>query len=405
MARANTRTLLSLDRFFQIIGMDPLTANGLVSAVAPAGHCESVMYQYQWQHAQQVGREEVADAIRHAEDLIRAEIGYPVAPDWIAAERVTLPRAYAAHYTSLVAGHWGYGPSVRARNGHIITGGRRASTLVAALVGLTYTDEDGDGYFETATLDDIATTLTEPCELRVYFPGQAGADAWEIRPAHVSINAGIASIVVRREQCVDPDLWEARNADSGIIDADDDANFLTEADVYRVYNDPSAPIEFLWEASQCDRCGGAGCPSCEYATQGGCIRVRDERLGSFTYAPATWDALTSTFAFTAYTVCRIPDYARLWYRAGYQPNGCAMDPYLERTVALLAVALLEGDLCNCASLRSFFDDCRIDLALNDGNTNTSYVTGPNVLACPWGTRKGAVMAWRRVQAEGWKVPR
>ena len=78
MARANTPTLLSLDRFAQILGVPPAHfAGGYTATVFPVtSSCSQVWFQHAWQAADKVGREELAVAIAGAEGDIASELGY-----------------------------------------------------------------------------------------------------------------------------------------------------------------------------------------------------------------------------------------------------------------------------------------------------------------------------------------
>ena len=98
MARASTYTLLSLDRFAQILGIDPAHFNqcgapSLDPAVFPEeGRCSDVWFQYDWQKNDRVSRETLARAIKAAEDDIAKVLNYYPAPLWFTNEVHTYPR-------------------------------------------------------------------------------------------------------------------------------------------------------------------------------------------------------------------------------------------------------------------------------------------------------------------------
>lgn len=424
MARAETVTLLSLDRLFKIIGLDPLSANQLTSAILPSVACNTVVYQRNWDKPSQAGREEYALAIKQAEDDIAAYVGYWPLPTYTRDE--LQPTVRPADRTLVAAGGGfygsGYAPwggpaanvrwfpkSVTLRYGNYISGGVKAKIQIGRSANVVYSDPDGDGYKELATVQ-VNTTVTEPCEIHIYDPGESGADSWEIRPITVTIAAGVATITFRREQAVDPALWERLDAGSqGAIDGDDDANFITEVDVYRVYLDPSTQVNLITEAVGCSLCGGSGCESCGWATSTGCITGRDKRLGIITYRPAVWNDVTLQFDGGGYC-WREADRMELFYYSGYQWQDAAcptlqMDPFWERTIAMLAMSYLQGVVCDCTAVKTFFNWAQTDLALNDGNANLSYVTANRAMNCPWGTRQGAVQAFARCNQPGRVIPR
>jgi hypothetical protein len=86
MARAKTKTWLPLDRWFELIGIHPLHANQLISnTYFPNANvaCGLNWFQYAWQNANRISREDIALAIRQAENAISNEVGYHLLPDWI----------------------------------------------------------------------------------------------------------------------------------------------------------------------------------------------------------------------------------------------------------------------------------------------------------------------------------
>ena len=64
------RTLLPIDRWAEIIGMDPRHFRQVTTSQTPQRTCAKVWKQYSWQEADAVGRFDVADAIQQAEKTI-----------------------------------------------------------------------------------------------------------------------------------------------------------------------------------------------------------------------------------------------------------------------------------------------------------------------------------------------
>lgn len=295
MARASTPTLLPLYRWAQLMGISPLNFCQIGADAHPQTGCGHIIYQYDWQNADAVGRESIASAIRQAEDILADLVGYRLLPSWEVDEfeRTTRPARRELYNVSL-KGVRSQLQSVQTKLGHVISGGIQAKAVIAAGQTVTYSDQDGDGYNERARVT-VTTTVTDPDEIAIFFPGESGADEWEIKPIKVSIASGTATIDFRREQLPNPDLWE--RLDAAEIDGDIDANFLTTVDVYRRYNDPQQQVQLMWEPlpeSFCG-CGDDSCISCNWSTQFGCMMARDNRLGLFTYRPASWNATTEDF--------------------------------------------------------------------------------------------------------------
>lgn len=401
MARAETRTWLSLDRWCEIVGINPLHFNQLASTEFP-DLCGQPWYQYDWQDADRVGRESIAMAIRQAERRIAKYLGYNLLPDWhdeiVMTPRPASPelfgRAYQPRYSR---------KSVRASKGHLISGGVKASSLIEADASITRSDADGDGYKELCTV--TVTTAVADCEIRVYFPNENGADEWEIRPITVTSTGGVATITFKSWQAVDPDLQSILNPTPAT--AETDGNYITTVDVYRVYNDPQTQVTFMWEAlpDNCD-CGSSTCSACGWGTQSGCLQAKDTRLGYFTFNAGTWDADNENFDVAEFSVAREPEKMRIYYYSGFEDRDrtCPrvdMDRELERAIAHFAATLLDRDMCACNNVQHYLDYWREDLARV--GSDVTYQNSPMVLGNPFGTMRGAVYAYNVCNDEGRKI--
>lgn len=405
MARASTATLLPLDRFAFVAGIHPLHFNQVtVPDIAPASTCDMPVLQYSWAHADRVGREELAQAIAAAEDMISDALGFFPAPAWIIDEKVRIARPYSPTLYSVGGmGVRGQAVSVHTSKNHIISGGVQAKSVVRAAAPIVYSDTDGDGYFETATVSS-PTTITDVNEIALYYPGKSADQAYEIRPIVVSIAAGTVTITCKREQLVLETYIEG--LDPVGVDGLDNALFLTTLDIYRKYNDPQTQIQFHWESGPFCACDSSDCAVCVADTQNGCLLVRDARLGIAAIHSATWDAVDNEFDTTAFAICRTPDRARLWYRSGWQNNSLArplvdMDPRWERAITYLALTLIDRSLCACDALQAFTRYWSEDLARNtsSGAGSESNQLAMRSLENPLGTTRASLFAWNLIQRQ------
>lgn len=423
MARASTPTLLSLDRYAKILGIAPPHFNGATpSGTSPVvfplnGQCSNIWPQFSWQNADQVSREDLARVIRNAEMDIRRELGYSVAPEWIAQDVKPWPRAARPEWGSYVHNISGYGPGFQTTWGKVIESGRRATSLIAtATTGgatLAYSDPDGDGFSELATIT-ATTTLTNACEIKLYFTSKSAAPEWEIRPLKsVTISGGTVTITADSWLFVDPDLWDAFPNDNGFsaINITGTSNYVTSVDVYREYTDETqASAQFLWERSGnqlwplCPSCGGAGCLVCAIPTQDGCFAIRNAEVGIIAPVPATYDASEEQWEWASYLHPDVPSQVKFWYHAGeiddrwLSGQTCEqLSEYWAMTIAMLATARLERPLCACNNVTAMAEDWRTDLSKT--TSSASYFTASDVIGNPFGTRKGEVMAWQRVIRE------
>ncbi len=411
MARAETLTKLPLDRWAQLMGINPMHFNGVFHPSNPPTVCAQPWLQHSFQTADRVSREDIANAIAQAEADIEKELNFRLQPTWEIDEwnptvRPNDPRFHNLSNTDLR----GFGPVTKVRWGYFVTGGIRAKELSQAGVSIAYSDNDGDGYDETATIT-TAVTFTDPCEVALFYPvagpvTDAGDDRWRIRPIRVSIAAGIATITCSTHQLVDAERQSALIPpadDSHLrgVDGSVAANFLANIDVYRGYNDPQQQVQFLWEPKGCTGCAGAGCNVCSYSVQNGCLLIRgDPRNSNIVYRPATWNQTDLDFDTAAWSVKREPDLVRVWYYAGWRDRslGCPtydMDPRYERAVAYYAAALLDRPICECNNVQAWVEQWRMDMAKNPSGGGT-FQNSESVLRNPFGTTKGAVFAWNRL---------
>jgi len=405
MARSEFITWLPLDDWFKIMGLNPLHTNQLSSTLFSNNVCGDVWFQNSWLHSDRVGRDDIALAIQQAEKTIAAEAGYNLIPDWTEQERLQYTRPSVPEVYNI----WGTNPrfqmkSVELKKAHVISGGVRTKSIVLAGAAIVRSDADGDGYSEHCTVT-VPTSVTDENEIRIYYPGESGADAWEIRPIKVSLTGGNAVITFKSWQVVDAAAQDILNAEA--LDAADDTNYETTVDVYRVYNDPSTQVQFLWESDPDCLCGSETCTAGELSTQAGCFHIRDERLGLVVPVSASWDAATSKFVFTEWSAYREPDQIRFWYYSGYKdmqvtrPN-VTMAPYWQYAVAVYAASLLERPVCGCSNANQFIDKWRRDSAFGSQQEGGFTVTA-EIAANKLGTSMGAIYAYKRIQQNGMKV--
>lgn len=409
MARAETKTKLPLDRWAALLGINPLHFNGVY--VRSPTVCQQPWLQFPYQAADRVGREEVAIAIAQAEAAIERHLRYRLLPTWEVDEWQPTVRPIRAELHNLsVTDLRGYSQTVQAKWGHFITGGIKGTpALLEADAAIAWSDVDGDDYEETGTVEVTVDAGQPACEVRVFFPVSnamvltAAEDQWEIRPVSVSVSGTTATIRFRREQAVLPerqlDLVPPADDDHlRGVDGSVDGNFLAEVDVYVIANDPQTQATFLWEsfASEDENPG-------DYTAQTGYLMPRgDRRLSQVGYRPATWNATTSAFVAAEWSVQRQPDIVRLYYAAGLRNNDLAcpmttMDPDWERVVAHFAAALLDRPICECNNVHSYMQHWQRDLAIAGEDESISISAAD--LSSQFGTRRGAIAAWRRVIGE------
>lgn len=409
MARATARTHLPLDTWARILGIDPRHFNQVtIPDIKPVNTCDDVWVQHPWQNISQVSREDVGIAVRQAETDLERFLGYRLLPTWEVDERQMFLNPGAPEVNNIgFLDARGFPLSIQGEWGHFISGGIQLKTLITAGAVVTYTDEDSDGYFETATVT-VVTTVTNPDDIRVYYPGQAGRDEWEIRPLDdprthrrsVTIAGGSATIVFAREQAVDQDLLEA--IDAGRVDGTDVASFLAAVDVFAVTNDPQQQATIMWnpQPNFCD-CSSGQCPTCAHSTQTACLVAKDYRISRAQVSPAIWDATDEEFDSATLAVGRSPNLIRLWYYAGWRDNtldapNLEIDAELARAITYFSLQFLLRPFCGCENVTRIAEVMAQDLAfeLATEAKTTSFQLTDEMIGNPFGTSRGAMMAWQ-----------
>jgi len=426
MTRAATPTLLSLERYAKIMGINPMHfAAATADNFWPLHNsCADIWLQHEWQFADAVSRESLANEIRNAEIDLARELGWWVAPTWINQEVQQFPR----HYRRDVFRRYGRDvrgqrASVKTEYAKIIAGGRRAVSSVETGVAVTYTDADGDGFAETATVT-CATTLTDVFEVKVYTAGMSGGDVWEIRPPRTkTISGGVFTATFWSWQMIDPEEWEffpTQNDLNGPMAIDlrgleevpvVTTHLVSTVDVYREYNDTTENSALLvWEP---EPRGGilnydwacstvAECEACSLTSQDGCLHIRDALRGIVVPTPGSYDTDAETWSQVCFAEDRDPDLVKLWYYCGDISNrwlgGSSFDPLSDRwakAIAQLATARLERPLCSCGNLVALTSKWQRDTLV----TTDGFQTSIQDLDNPFGTRYGEILAWREVKRE------
>jgi hypothetical protein len=375
------------------------------------GQCNSAWPRHSWQNKGRTSREEILLLIQQAEDELAEYMGFNLAPTFIHNEVQQYPQFWRRTAFSTASGldvRGAYKRLALKRGSKLIqAGGRTVEQIGTATTSggsLAYTDEDGDGFAETATIS-LATTETNVCELRIFVSDTGAPPEWEIRPARKkSIVGGQLEMIFNSWLFVSPDIDAAYpTVDSyRAIDISTTANFVDSVDIYRVYADNTlVSARFFWErAGTCTECGGAGCDACSLAYQDGCAIVGNVDGGVIVPIPATYNSDDGIWNYTDWIIGRDPDQVRVSYYAGDISQsyllGTSCDPLkalYAKAIAYMATARITMPVCTCTDLADNFEAMRTDLAEIG---EISHFTSEQVLNNPFGTRRGEVMAWNLI---------
>lgn len=420
--------LLPLEHFRRVLGYNPWHFFGLQGSTGASritSECNDLVYQYTWQNANAAGRAEVLGAIESAENRLAAYLYYRPAPHYV-VETVPWPRYQGGQQTRLspvsALGRW---ISVSTGEKYVQTVGVETRALIQANQAVAYTDRDGDGLSELATIT-VATTITDPDQIEVYFnavdrfdgstPPTIGtpdeintALCWRIQPVTVRIATGTATITGPAWIFVKPLQYEA----GAPLDPATATNFAASVDIYRRYTDPdgittdTSQAVLIWETTPCGGwwcCDGGGAfttnafdpAAVAYAIAR--AGIRDSANGIITPGPAVYNSTSAVFAETSFATGFEPDRVLLRYRAGIPLASGQMPPFWQTIVARFAMAELAERLAACDIANKELWRWQFDLARSSGNNDEAYgAVSTRDLENPFGTRRGHVFAWREVQ--------
>ena len=407
---------LSLSRYASMLGFDEIQFFQGVTALKNVNQCSDVWYQFSWQDDQKVSREELRQAIRQSEEDLTRQLKYFPAPYWY-SEVVDYSQFYQKEYKS--RGGWqasGFNQkTVELSHKYVIQGGVRATSQIdtddITLDG--FIDTTGDSFDDTAKFTITNIDFTNICELKAYIkeydvadaantrtdPGSVGADSyWEVTPIRATLDGTTATVYVPSWLMFKPQLQ--RQISASEIDADSVNSYVDGLEFYRVYNDPSSQVTFLWtNESSCNS------TACAWATQTGCMRVWDARTGIVTVQPGTYDATTSYFTDSGFTQDREPDKVIVNYYSGFREkderNCDELSYYMAMNIAILASAKLNKTICSCESPARIIEKWQEDISLV--NNVRSFNINLTDLSNPFGTKWGEIYVWNRIKNRGIRV--
>lgn len=368
------------------MGINPIHMSGVDVPSMHDSHCGEPWTQYEWQNTDRVGVEQVARAIRQAEQRIESYIGHRLIPSWEVDEVQDTIRTHRPELTNLSSTDIrGYPQIVKARWGHFIAGGIRATELLDEDSAITYSDPDTDNYKELATVTVVNVSASlDVCQVFITPPDEPNV---KIRPINVSLSGTTLTITFARHQAVKTESLERYVWDA--INGTDDTRFLTAVDVYREYNDPSVHATLLWEI--------------EGTTQTAVLSAHaNPRFSYLSYREATF--ANNVWSYTYGCPSYQPDKVKLNYYAGYEDKSldCSkrdMAPDIEDVIAQYACTFLERPVCQCRGFVNLVEKYTRDLAFQTGVAEdmARYQIDDSDLANPLGTQYGAVQAWRWIK--------
>lgn len=444
MAYSDHETKLSLDRWAELMGVDPIAFHGATvscsTSVFPP-NCNSYWRQFPWQSAANISREALAQAVSSAEKAVEKFLGTSISPKWkretislTTKEANTLKRFGTVELTLSTDQILSTGRNERQlihgtsysefdalasdprridSDGTIINGIAQNSAL-----SVSYSDNDSDGFDETATVTVPNVTAGDECDYEIWIPGKRGRGGYRIYPKASSFDFASGDLVLEfwAWQMISPSVSNSiARYDSSLaqkiapIDLCDVNNLLTEVEVWRSIVSPdysSAVISMRQAPCNCT----AGCPKCTVVDYPGCILVRDSANGYARVSRADLVQDDQTLQWS-YDCCGngiapwhcgnpiesdIPFQITVYYKSGCEESdGVCNDMCYAEEVAILAAARLNKEICECGCDVQRLSELRRDYSMVTP-TFTPRVTLED-LRNPFGTREGEIMVYRRLK--------
>lgn len=386
-----TRTLLSIDRYAEIMGVNPVFFNQGAQINLPDGstlfphgagapNVDVTWQQHSWDLRNNVSREELAYEISRAEYEITQYLGYSPAPVWTEEELIDLPDHYDPLVGKALYDVRGANSGVRIRKRKFIAGGRRAVDFLSNVCP-EYVDTDGDGWAETARITvNTGTTVFNKHEYRAYFAGNGGNQTYEIRPPkRKHVNGSVLTMEFDTWKLIKPEIKNAlisNDLNSINIDISNMDNLVENIDIYREYNDKSqVSAQFVYS---------------DESTQDGYLVLKNARADFVAAIPSDECAASC---------CGAPLFVKLWYYSGYKCQesdnvfGDYLDPTLARCIALLATARLGRPLAGNTKVNAYTILLQTDMSTS-GADKSYRMFGDIIYNNPFGTRYGEFLAYK-----------
>lgn len=386
MARANTETLLPLATWAKIMQLDPWEFSQIGDGFPRpnAAQCDHVWFQYSWQQ-DFLSREEIAQTIAMAEDVIAQQLRFYPAPKYFLNESQAYPQS-PGRFRFGGLNTFGHHKSVQLDWHKVQGGGVLARSILLAAAPVTLADKDSDGVYDLFTVT-APTTFTDANEIGAYFVladrnGEDIAETWRVRPLKITFAGGTVTITGHPSLLVAPPLTTITDPD--VLDVTDAAIYVGTLDIYRVYREDTISLGYqgdaVWENGDCND------PPCGVAYNHLCIGARNAELGIVSI-----DYNADGTSCPAYE----PDRVVISYQAGEPLVNGEMSPQMADIVAHLATAMLPVDKCGCERAERIISYWR-EVPPAGGEGLRSDLVGDFTIN-PFGPQRGAVWAWNRVK--------
>lgn len=386
--------LLPLETWRDYISYHPWHFWGMSNALIPVqSACNVLVRERSYYDSDAAGRADIRRAIDDTVEKFVRVARFRPAPQYVVEESIPIAQDQAQLNFLLPSGIGSIGVNfpfawrtggytrVQLREGWIQALGVEDLDLIDT-PAVSYSDPDGDGLNELFTAT-VATTVTDPAELAVYFAeadrlnNEEAGDTNRIEPVNISISGGNATITGPAWLLVKPILYQGFGQAGGGLDPDVAGNFVTTLDVYRRTTDTTNPVTITAVS------GGSCCASGTETSILTTATIEDARNGILSLAGLCG--------------CSTAKRVTVRYLAGYPLINRQMAPAWASVIAKFATAELNRKICGCDEGNQSVFALQFDLALIDGMAKVKYALSDADRNNPFGTRLGQIEAWRAVR--------
>jgi len=244
-ALVNEASAVTLARYAQIIEYDECAFFGVDPGNLDQLDCRTI-----WIKSE---RDTIAKYLAEAQLEIENQVGFFLSPRWVVGQLSDEPDGNSR----LVDGGREWSLPLVTRWAEVIAGGVRAESTISA-------GETVSHAADPAVIGPVATTVTDPDEIRIYHPG---TDI-EMHPSKITISGGNVTIEIPRCRTVTEAAADNDRSGLDYSDTGPGGPFEQTVDIKRVYNSEATQAVLVFP-HQCDAiCAANGCAE---STQDACI--------------------------------------------------------------------------------------------------------------------------------------
>lgn len=403
--------MLHLQDWFRQFQFHPWHSNQLSNQTLKlTSIANSLVYEYGWQNANRAGRYDIRQSIRQSSEMFAKYAGFYPAYHHVESyiKYPQLGDYRLLNYTS--SDYYGHFLGIQLPEGYVHTLGYW-NTQGTSTENVTYSDQDNDGVFETATVQWSIPVGCTAEEIVVQFSSSDVLytdedQSYNIKPRNIVIVAGTATITIDAWQMVAPIKYTMpvtqTSYDPAILPPNANSPYVSTVVVSRQWCDSSgttletAQAVLIWETEPCPPFAlpwtfttHTPDPSqLRYAIARG--NIRDVLNGIVYLGESVYDVNNATWSGRVnFSLYRPPDKVLVRYYAGQN------SPYLDTAIGRLSAAELNRPICAAEDANRQLANWQFDVA-RTGASDELYAQ-PSDYGNPLGSRRGHIYAWRVIQ--------